>query len=122
HLVGPEPSADDALPGLPLLQQATRPTLWLDWFRHTGRDIRTILPGARFTHFDMVLSAAAAGMGVALVPEPLAREPIAQGRLALASLRRLETDTPYALIYPARSLGLPAFRRFRDWLVAMADA
>jgi LysR family glycine cleavage system transcriptional activator len=120
HLVGPGPRNGDALPDLPLLQQATRPTLWLDWFRHTGRDIRTILPGARFTHFDMVLSAAIAGMGVALVPEPLTREPIAQGRLALASTRRLETETPYALTYPARSLALPAFRRFRDWLVSMA--
>ncbi|SFZ83047.1 DNA-binding transcriptional regulator, LysR family [Devosia enhydra] len=121
-LLDPRPGKGDGLPDLPLLQQATRPGLWLDWFRHTGRDMRTILPGARFTHFDMVLAAAIAGMGIALVPELLAAEPLARGTLALASDRRLNSDTPYALTYPARSLDLPAFRQFRDWLVDDARA
>lgn len=112
-----KPGERDALPDLPLLQQATRPSLWLDWFRHTGRDVRTILPGARLTHFDMVLAAAIAGMGIALVPELLVAEALARGTLVRVSERRLKTDTPYALTYPGRSLELPAFRQFRDWLV-----
>ena len=107
---------------LPLLQQATRPSLWLDWFRHAGRDPRTILRGARFDHFDMVMTAAVAGLGVALVPEMLVRNELRDGRLVLASERRLPGAEPYALLFPARSEAIAGFSRFRDWLVAEAQA
>lgn len=115
-LAGQGALADEELARLPLLQQTTRPTLWLDWFRDAGIDARSVLRGDRFEHFDMVISAAASGLGVALVPEMLAEAEIAAGRLVHASERRLVVGAPYSLIYPARSIEVEGFAAFRDWL------
>ena len=101
---------------LPLLQQATRPNLWLDWFLDAGLDPITILRGARFEQFGMVIAAAKAGMGAALVPDVLVGEDPNRGDLRLASARYMTTATPYVMSWPARSEAIPAFQRFRDWL------
>lgn len=115
-LAGRHTLDDEELARLPLLQQTTRPTLWLDWFRDAGLDARSVLRGDRFEHFDMVMAAAASGLGVALVPEILAEAEIASGRLVHASQRRLVVAEPYALIYPPRSLEIEGFAAFRNWL------
>jgi DNA-binding transcriptional LysR family regulator len=107
---------DAALAQLPLLQQATRPNLWLDWFLDAGLDPIRILRGARFEQFGMVIAAAKAGMGVALVPDVLVAEDRARGDLRLASARYMVTPTPYAMTWPDRADAPPALSRFRDWL------
>ena len=107
---------DADLARLPLLQQATRPSLWLDWFLDAGLDPITLLRGPRFEQFGMVLAGARAGLGVALVPELLVQDDLAAGAVRLASKRRMRTGTPYVMTYPARSLAVPAFVAFRDWL------
>ena len=117
---GADPLEDAALSRLPLLQQATRPNLWLDWFLDAGLDPITILRGARFEQFGMVLAAARAGLGVALVPDILVQEDLARGTLRLASHRSMVSATPYVLTFPPRSLGIAAFRTFRNWIVADA--
>lgn len=114
------PLDDPALARLPLLQQATRPDLWLDWFRDAGLDPVTILRGARFEQFGMVLAAAQAGLGVALVPDVLVAPDLAAGRLRLASGRSMVSAAPYVLTWPARSEDVAAFRAFRDWIVTDA--
>lgn len=114
------PLADEALARLPLLQQATRPNLWLDWFLDAGLDPITILRGARFEQFGMVLAAARANLGVALVPEILVRADLASGALRLASERSMISQTPYLLTYPERSTEIEAFRIFRSWIIADA--
>jgi LysR family glycine cleavage system transcriptional activator len=111
---------DVDLARLPLLQQATRPNLWLDWFLNAGLDPITILRGARFEQFGMVLAAARAGLGLALVPELFVGPDLASGALRLASARSMASDTPYVLSYPQRSLDIAAFVRFRDWILTDA--
>lgn len=118
---GADPLEDTALARLPLLQQATRPNLWLDWFLDAGLDPITILRGARMQQFGMVLAAARAGLGVALVPEVLVRDDLATGRLRLASRRVMASPTPYVLTYPERSEDIEGFRAFRDWILAEAQ-
>ncbi|KEO52623.1 LysR substrate-binding domain-containing protein [Thioclava pacifica] len=113
---------DEAVLDLPLLQQSTRPTLWLDWFRESGRDARRILRGARFDHFDMILDAASAGMGLGLVPAIIAQGALASGRLVQASPRRFATGESYALILPERAREAPHVSAFRDWLRAEIGA
>ncbi len=107
---------DGELSQFPLLQQTTRPSMWLDWFRDAGIDPRSILRGPRFEHFDMVIGAAISGLGVALVPEVLVEPEIAAGRLIMASERRLVLSAPYSLIFPPHSLEIEAFLAFRNWL------
>lgn len=64
----------------------------------------------------MVINAAIAGLGVALLPEVLAQKELSEGRLVLASERRLLGAEPYTLIYPPRSDEVEGFVLFRDWL------
>jgi LysR family glycine cleavage system transcriptional activator len=113
---------DDELARLPLLQQTTRPSLWLDWFRDAGSDLRSVVRGPRFEHFDMIISAAIAELGVALVPEVVVEPDIAAGRLVIASPRRMVVSAPYSLIYPERSLNLESFIAFRAWIAQAANA
>jgi LysR family transcriptional regulator, glycine cleavage system transcriptional activator len=102
---------DAAIARLPLLQQATRPDLWLQWFG-TGQVAR----GPRFEQFGMVLAAARAGLGVGLVPQVLAAPDIATGTLRQASARTMATQTPYVLTYAQRSQENAAFVALRAHL------
>ena len=105
QLIGPRDAltTQDML-GLPLLQQSTRPTLWLDWFASAQIDPRQLLRGARADHFDMVIDMAIAGMGIGIVPEVLVRDELARGTLRRASPRGLRTGEDYTLITPAQEL------------------
>ncbi|EAU44898.1 MULTISPECIES: LysR substrate-binding domain-containing protein [Salipiger] len=116
-LAGQDALSDADLLELPLLQQSTRPTLWLDWFRGSDTDPRRILRGARLDHFDMIVDAAIAGLGVGIVPEIVARPALERGALALAAPRRFETGEHYALILPEPALASPHVQRFRGWLL-----
>ncbi|MBB6466262.1 LysR family transcriptional regulator [Aminobacter carboxidus] len=113
---------DDAeLAALPLLQQSTRPTLWLQWFQAAGIDPRTTLRGHRFEQFSMVVEAAVAGLGVALVPEVLAERELASGRLVMASPNRLAGEVPYRLAFRPGSEDRPGLREFVRWLTSEAQ-
>ena len=114
--IGSIPLEDRAIARLPLLQQSTRPELWLDWFRDAGLDPITILRGPRFEHFGMVIAAAHAGLGVALVPEIVAASDLDDGRLSKISPRVLSSGSDYALIYPARNEASAPLATFRDWI------
>ena len=115
-LEGRETLSPDDLLTLPLLQQSTRASLWLDWFRDTGADARQILRGARFDHFDMIVDAARAGLGVGLVPDLVARDALERGQLVRASDRRFATGETYALILPDDRPETPHVAAFREWL------
>lgn len=118
-LPGGQPLPDAELALLPLLQQSTRPNLWLDWFRDAGLDPRAILRGPRFEQFGMVIEAAKAGLGAALVPEVLAARALDEGSLRVAALPARDSGTPYMLVFPPQSADLPSFQRFRGWLMGI---
>lgn len=106
------------LAALPLLQQSTRPTLWLQWFQAAGIDPRTTLRGHRLEHFSMVMEAAAAGLGVAVVPELLARREIERGRLVRASTGSIAGEHPYRLTWRPGTESRPGLREFLKWIEA----
>jgi DNA-binding transcriptional LysR family regulator len=105
--------AGQDLAAMPLIQQTTRPDLWLGWFRDAGDDPRDLLRGPRFEQFSMVLAAARAGLGAALVPAVLAQDDLAAGRLVRAAPGMREGGDPYRLIWPDRSADLPALAALR---------
>lgn len=99
----------------PLIQQATRPGLWSDWFALAGAPALDRLRGPRFQHFDMVIAAAQAGLGIALLPDIFASAALAGGSLRQISPLVLPGRWPYALIRPQGPDGA-ALAAFADWL------
>jgi LysR family transcriptional regulator, glycine cleavage system transcriptional activator len=53
----------------PLLHEITRPWAWNRWLEQEGVALEHSLPGARFDQFNMVVEAAMACLGIALVPQ-----------------------------------------------------
>ena len=106
------------LAGIPLIQQATRPHLWADWLSAAGLDTAGIR-GPRFEQFEMVVAAARAGLGVAVLPDIFVQSDLARGALARVSELHLDGPSPYALIRPAK-LSPEKVELFSAWLTSQA--
>jgi DNA-binding transcriptional LysR family regulator len=102
--------------GLPLLQLETRPDAWAVWFAHHG--IADSAPqGMLFDQFAPMIQAAIYGMGVALLPEFLARSELADGRLVDAWGGPVPGRGSYWLVWPVEAGDYPPLTAFRDWIV-----
>ena len=84
----------------PLLHTLSRPQAWPTWLRHNALDPAQLQLGTGFAHLYYLLEAAVAGLGIAIAPEPLVAEDIAQGRL-LAPWGFSDTGGQWALCTPA---------------------
>jgi DNA-binding transcriptional LysR family regulator len=80
-----------------------------------NKTIEVIVSGPLIAHdYPTLLGAAIQGVGLARVPGPLAKEPIADGRLR-ALLTRFAVTTPGVFLYhPGRRQVLPKLRAFID--------
>lgn len=105
---------------LPLLQMETRPDAWPDWLVSQGVTGRVPL-GMLFDQFGQMIQAAIYGMGVALLPEYLARAELAGGRLAAAWGGAIPARGAYYLVWPHSAATYPPLLAFRDWLIAEAQ-
>lgn len=114
-----ELAAPADLAAQPLLQLQSRLGAWPEWFRALGVEVRTVRSAARFEHHLMVIQAAIAGLGFALLPTFLVRPELERGELVEPfPARRVLTPQAYYLAWPARSDGLPALDAFRSWMKA----
>jgi len=102
----------------PLLLQSLRPTAWNDWL--SGQGIAAPrLTGARFDQFMIMAQAAAAGVGLALIPRFLIEPELAAGTLVEVFAQTLKSRSAYWLVH-AKGPVSPALSRFRTWLTAQA--
>jgi len=116
-LQGAASLSPEAIAGLPLLQQSTRPDAWRQWFEAQGVAAPQALSGARFELFSMTAAAAVHGMGLALVPQLLIQDELARGDLVVACDQTLASGRAYVLICPERDDNTPALQMFVDWLL-----
>lgn len=105
--------------GLPLLQIESRPDAWARWFAHHG--VAGPVPqGMLFDQFAPMIQAVIHGLGVALLPEFLARAELADARLVHAFGEPVAGAEGYYLVWPAVGAAHPPLVAFRDWIVAEA--
>lgn len=85
----------------PLLHTASRPQAWPQWATAQGLELARLQQGQGFEHLYYLLEAAAAGLGVAIAPQPLVADDLAAGRL-VAPWGFVETAARLALWVPGR--------------------
>jgi len=103
-----------------LLHQTTRPSAWTDWFRMGGVDAPNALPGPRYEQFAMLAEAAAAGLGIALLPLVLVEYELAEGRLQLVFEHQLLSPNAYYWVVPEEKSRNAPLRAFTLWLLRQA--
>jgi LysR family glycine cleavage system transcriptional activator len=101
---------------LPLLQMATRPYAWRQWFASLGLQVPGDLSGPRMELFSMLTEAAIQGLGAALIPRMLIEAELSDGRLVVLVDHAFQSDRDYRLIYPEHKADLPALQRLKAWL------
>ena len=121
-LKGPTPIAPEELERLPLLHQSARPDAWRDWFAAAGLANVNAMGGARYELFSMLVEAALAELGVALVPRFFVLSEIASGTLVVPCTTVLHSQRSYYLVYPENKVGSASLQTFCNWLRAQAHA
>jgi LysR family glycine cleavage system transcriptional activator len=100
---------------MPLLHDERQP--WSMWFEAVGLDYRDAGQGSRYGGANLLLPAAAAGLGVALVRASLVEADLASGRLVRLFFRSVPTRYSYFIVYPPASATLEKIRVFQQWLL-----
>jgi DNA-binding transcriptional LysR family regulator len=119
-LAGQRELSPEALAGMPLLQQLTRPEAWRQWFEAQNVDAPRAMAGPRYELFSMALAAARCGLGVALLPTLLIQEERAGGALVVACARPLQSRRAYYLVQP-EGVEKPALAGFKAWVLEQAQ-
>ena len=105
---------------LPLLHQSSRPDAWHDWFAMLGIDDIHALRGARYELFGMLVEAARANLGVALVPRFFVLGELEAGSLTIPCAHAMTSERGYYLVYPERKSTSAALHTFTQWLLERA--
>lgn len=114
--------APEQLERLPLLHQSARPDAWREWFEVAGRPNVNAMGGSRYELFSLLVEAARAGLGVALMPRFFVLSEIASGELLIPSPYVLHNQRSYYLVYPQNKVGSPSLQVFCQWLRDQASA
>lgn len=115
----PTRTANDVL-NLPLLHIETRPEAWQAWFAAHGVETGPVT-GTIYDQFSTITQAALHGMGVALLPDYLAEQDLATGRLVRAWGGPTTSPGAYHLVWPVEKSRNAALQTFRDWLATQAE-
>lgn len=103
-----------------LLHMASRPQAWQDWFARSGPEAQPLAAGVTFDQYAMVINAALAGAGAAIVPLRMVALELHSGRLMRLGTETLATDAGYYLVHPAGPMTQPA-KAFATWVKGLAS-
>jgi LysR family glycine cleavage system transcriptional activator len=101
----------------PLLHLATRPRLWSQWLESAGLPDETAYRGHRFDQFSMIIEAAVAGMGYALLPRYLIEQELKSGELRVVLDLPMETENSYYTVLPEVRTPSSISQHFVSWLM-----
>jgi len=110
------PLDDAAIARSPLILEDI--DLWTSWFSVAGVARPTPLRGLAFDDAAMVIEAASAGLGVALVRRLHAEEALEAGRLVRISATEVKTPYRCYLVWRDDNPRVAQIRRFADWILA----
>ncbi|HWK74305.1 MAG TPA: LysR family transcriptional regulator [Povalibacter sp.] len=100
----------------PLLHLKSRPDAWEQWLGHHGVPADHVR-GMLFDQWTTAGAAAAAGLGVALLPTFLFEEELKRSTLVCAIDRPMRTTGGYYLFWSTDRADYPPLVAFRRWLV-----
>jgi len=106
----------------PLLYHTSAPGNWKEWLGQAG--VKTPKPNlvSGFDQVSILIQAAVADMGIALLQRCLVEEVVASGRLAVLFDLPITLKRGYFLCMPSDRTASPALMAFRQWMVSMAQA
>ena len=104
-----------------LLHQSARAQAWRHWFAQAGVDAADCMRGQRYELFSMLVEAARAGLGAALVPRFFVLNELRSGELVIPCDIPLRSESGYYLVYPEAKQGAPLLKVFEAWLLATAE-
>lgn len=119
-LAGRAPRSAADLLRLPLLHIETRPEAWAAWFAAHGVRVEHA-SGTIYDQFATITQAALHGLGVALLPDYLAEQDLATGRLCRAWGEATPSPGAYYLVWPVEKSRDTALTTFRDWLATRSE-
>ena len=100
-----------------MLHLTSRLDAWRHWFDGVGISGANAMQGARYEHFSILISAACAGLGIALIPRYLITQELERNELTIAHNFPFENNAAYYLVYPAENLSSNLLNHFREWLL-----
>lgn len=111
------------------LHLETRPDAWHLWMDARGLDDNGRRGGPRYGTQSMLVAAAAAGLGAALLPGFLIAEQLANGQLVVLNTRTVTSAGAYYFAMPEKGAETAApvgeariaLEQFRAWLVAQSE-
>jgi LysR family glycine cleavage system transcriptional activator len=99
----------------PLLQLHSRPDAWERWFERQNVEWKDVY-GMMMDQFYLMAKAAAAGMGVALLPQILIDDELERKELVVAVGGPTKSLGSYYLAWPLDRITYPPLVAFRTWL------
>ena len=101
---------------LPLLHKRSRSDEWKKWWDHLGEENVNPMAGPRYDLFSMVIEAARAGLGVALVPKLYVQKELQDGTFVEPLSGHHSGDKTYCVVYPERKHDQWPLNVFINWL------
>jgi LysR family glycine cleavage system transcriptional activator len=103
-----------------LMHKTGRPDAWSRWFELAGCPDGSALKGPRYNMYAMLIEAARAGIGIALVPRTYVVDDIASGALTVPWEMLVPGAKDYYFVAPEQKQGSPAVQLFLAWLLKVS--